>query len=98
MTPVTGDINRCPAAGKQQYHVLNPTFDGLLREMSTDWSDTTDSFFLHCGRRTFPVRVQHYFELSVIEYTRDNGNGVRTSGSSPGQSTIKVGLLNDADL
>jgi hypothetical protein len=53
--------------------------------------------FLHCGRRTVPVRVQHYFELSVIEYTRDNGNGVRTSGSPPWRSTVKVGLLNDAD-
>jgi hypothetical protein len=53
--------------------------------------------FLHCGRRTVPVRAQHYFELSVIEYTRDNENGVHTSGSPRWRSTVKVGLLNDAD-
>ena len=33
----------------------------------------------------------------MIEYTRDSGNGVRTLGSPRWRSTVKVGLLNNAD-
>lgn len=71
MTPVTGDINRCPAAGKQQYHVLNPMPDGLLREMSTDWSDITESFYtVDAG--------QFQFEFSIISSSASSSTRATT--------------------
>src|SRR5687768_2537785 len=78
-----------PAAGdeKDRYHLLNPTPRHLMREMSTDRPDTTES--------PYTVDAGHFqVELSFLDFTRD-GDDDRL-GVLP--VNMKVGLTNAMDL
>src|SRR6187402_3113627 len=56
---------------KSQYHLFNPTPLNLMREMSTDRPDTTES--------AYTVDAGHYqIEMSFFDYSRDRSDGART--------------------
>jgi hypothetical protein len=75
------------AADKSQYHLFNPTPRELMRELSTDRPDTTES--------PYTVDAGHVqVEMSFLEYARD-----RSSDSvSVAPMNLKIGLTNSTDL
>lgn len=78
-----------PAAEKNQYHLFNPTPDELLRELSPDRPDGTES--------PTTVDAGHFqIELSFIDYARDEDDDVETL--SLFDTNLKVGLTNNTDL
>ncbi len=81
---------------KHQYHMLNPTPRELMRELSTDRPDKTES--------PFTVDAGHIqIETNLIDYIYDTHN---PDGSQKKQETIsplvetalKVGLFNNMDI
>lgn len=87
----TSESSRLGAADKGQYTLFNPTPRELMREMSTDRPDTTES--------PYTVDAGHVqFELSLIDYAHNDDGGVRADALGVLPSNIKVGLLNNVDL
>ncbi|MGH8503269.1 MAG: transporter [Gammaproteobacteria bacterium] len=79
------------AVDKHQFTLLNPAPDKLMREMSTDRPDTTES--------PYTVDAGHFqFELSLAEYAYNDDGAVRTDAFGILPSNIKIGLLNNVDL
>lgn len=94
LTPGAGaqerDPRAAPVADKWQYHLLNPTPRPLMRELSTDRPDTTES--------PYTVDAGHLqVELSFLDYTRDEG-GEDFEEVMVLPTNVKVGLLNHVDL
>ena len=80
-----------PRADKREFTLFNPTPRKLMREMSTDRPDTTES----------PISVDAghvQFELSLVDYAYNDDGGERTETLSVLPSNIKVGLLNNVDI
>ena len=81
-------------ADKSRYTLFNPTPANLLREMSTDRPDTTES--------AYSVDAGHLqIEMDMVAYTRDRHTEHRDGGFeswSFANTNIKVGLTNRADL
>ncbi len=80
---------------KNQYHFFNPTPKELMRPMSTDRPDKTES--------PYTVDAGHYqLEMSFLDYTYDHrnptGDDTRTEAWSVVPWNLKVGLLNNVDL
>jgi hypothetical protein len=80
---------------KNQYHLFNPTPNELIREMSTDRPDKTES--------AYTVDAGHYqIEMSILDYTYDRHNqeGTQTDADtlSIAPTNLKVGLSNNVDL
>lgn len=78
---------------KSGYHLFNPTPRELMREMSTDRPDTTES--------AYTVDAGHVqLEMSLADFTydrrNDEGRTRRTLAVAP--LLFKIGLTNDADL
>src|SRR5688500_12749162 len=75
---------------KWQYNLFNPTPRPLMRELSTDRPDTTES--------PYTVDAGHFqVELSFVEYTRvDGGDDFEEFAFLP--ANVKVELLNHVDL
>src|SRR5688572_22153900 len=72
---------------KGQYHLFNSTPPSLMREMSTDRPDTTES--------PFTVDAGHVqAELSFAEWTRDGDS----DELAVLPTNLKLGLLNNVDL
>lgn len=75
---------------KSQYTLFNPTPPELMRPMSTDRPDTTES--------AYTVDAGHFqFEGSFISYTHDN-DGADVDAYSIMPMNLKIGLLNNVDL
>lgn len=84
-----------PAANKSQYHLFNPTPRELMREMSTDRPDLTES--------PYTVDAGHFqFETDLWNYSYDRHNSARADtrdeASSFATINAKAGLLNNLDL
>jgi hypothetical protein len=80
-----------PFAGKSNFHLFNPTPRHLMREMSTDRPDTTES--------PYTVDAGHIqFELSLIDYAYEDERGVQSDTLLILPSNIKIGLLNNLDI
>jgi hypothetical protein len=80
-----------PTRGKSSYTLLNPTPRELMREMSTDRPDTTES--------PYTVDAGHVqFELSFFDYARNDDDGVRTESIAVLPANVKLGLLNNVDV
>ncbi len=80
-----------PAVDKRRFTLFNPTPVNLMREMSTDRPDTTES--------PYTVDAGHFqFELGLAEYAYDDDGGARTEALGVLTSNIKAGLLNNVDL
>ncbi len=80
-----------PAEDKSQYHLFNPTPDELMRDLSADRPDATES----------PVTVDagHYqLEVSFVDYSHNDHEGEQVNAWNILDSNIKVGLLNNVDL
>ena len=82
-------------ADKSQYHLFNPTPAAMMREMSTDRPDLTES--------PYTVDAGHFqFETDLWNYSYDRHNSSRadTKDEATSFATInaKVGLLNDLDM
>jgi hypothetical protein len=80
-----------PPTDKSQFTLFDPTPRALMREMSTDRPDTTES--------PYSVDAGHVqFELSFVDYAHNDDDGVRTNALSVMPTNIKVGLLNNVDI
>ncbi|MDP1662766.1 MAG: transporter [Phycisphaerales bacterium] len=80
-----------PAPDKNGYWLFNPTPRDLMRQMSTDRPDTTESpFTLDAGH----VQV----ELSFVDFTYGRGNGTNTRTLAVAPMLVKFGLTNSIDL
>ncbi|MCC6428684.1 MAG: transporter [Phycisphaerales bacterium] len=91
--PALGQSIEQADADKSRYTLCNPTPRELMREMSTDRPDTTES--------AYTVDAGHFqLEMSFVDYTYDHNNDDeetrRTWGIAP--VLVKVGLLNNVDL
>jgi hypothetical protein len=76
---------------KTQFHLFNPTPTNLMREMSTDRPDTTES--------AYTVDAGHFqVEMSFFDYQRSFDGGFRTEGWIFGQVNLKAGLFHNTDL
>ncbi len=75
---------------KTGYNLFHPTPDSLLRELTTDRPDKTES--------PYTVDAGHYqIELDLLNYTQDcTDQAVQTFAIAP--SNLKVGLFNNVDL
>jgi hypothetical protein len=87
---VHGSDARTAVADKREYTLFNPTPGHLLRELSADRPDFTES--------PFTVDAGHFqVELSFLEYSRNqSGGGVDQYSILP--INLKLGLLNQVDL
>ncbi len=75
---------------KSGYTLFNPTPRELMRELSTDRPDTTES--------PYTVDAGHVqLEMSFFEYGLED-DGPRTDTVAMAPLNFKIGLLNDADL
>lgn len=84
-----------PTSDKNSYHVFNPTPRELMRELSTDRPDQTES--------AYTVDAGHFqVELDFVNATFDrdysDGGSVRTEEWSIAPLNLKVGLLNNVDI
>ncbi len=83
------------AADKSGYSLANPTPAGLLRELSTDRPDQTES--------PYTVDAGHFqVEMDLFNYTRDHdtsaGGDVQRRDWSVAPLNLKLGLTNRVDL
>lgn len=75
---------------KSGYTLLNPTPRELMREMSTDRPDTTES--------PKTVDAGHFqLEMSLVEFERED-DGARVDSWSIAPLNLKAGVLNNADV
>jgi hypothetical protein len=82
--------SEAPAADKSEFSIFNPTPDELLRPLSADRPDFTESpYTVDAGR------VQ--LEMSFIDYTYD-GDDEHVSALSVAPFNVKVGLTNSTDI
>ena len=85
--PLFGAEPETPALDKRQYNLFNPTPPDLMRELSPDRPDTTES----------PITLDagHFaMEVSWFDWSRDGGDDAFTILSS----NLKLGLFNDVDI
>jgi hypothetical protein len=83
------DDDPARATDKAAFTLFTPTPRGLMREMSTDRPDTTES--------AYTVDAGHVqFELSFVDYASDNDTDTRVLSVLP--TNVKVGLLNNVDI
>lgn len=80
---------------KSQYHLFNPTPTALMREMSTDRPDKTES--------AYTVDAGHFqIESDLVSYSYDHdtedGANTRVDSWAVAAINFKVGLLNNVDL
>lgn len=81
------------ADDKSRYSLVRPTPRAVMREMSTDRPDTTESpYTLDAGH----VQI----EMSFVDYTHDrrNDEGVTTRTLAIAPMLLKLGLLNNVDI
>jgi hypothetical protein len=83
------------AADKSQYTLFNPTPKELMREMSTDRPDKTES--------AYTVDAGHFqFEMDLVSYAYDKeesgGVTTRADAFAIAPINLKVGLCNQVDL
>jgi hypothetical protein len=83
------------AVDKSQYTLFNPTPKELMREMTTDRPDKTES--------PYTVDAGHFqFEMDLVNYTYDSeragGVETRVDAFAIAPINLKVGLCNQADL
>ncbi|MFA7343082.1 MAG: transporter [Terrimicrobiaceae bacterium] len=82
-----------PATDKWQYNLFNPTPRSLMREMSTDRPDKTES--------AYTVDAGHFqIEATLVQFGIDtrNADGENVFGINAGNVNIKAGLTNNADF
>lgn len=79
------------ASDKSGYTLFNPTPRELMRELSADRPDVTES----------PITVDagHFqVELSFFDYAHDDEDGERTEAWTVADTNLKLGLTNNMDI
>jgi len=85
-----GALAQTRPADKSQYNLFNPTPPGLMREMTTDRPDVTQS--------PYTIDAGHLqIELSLIEYTRDDET-VASDSYSILPTNFRVGITNNMEV
>jgi hypothetical protein len=80
-----------PPPDKSGYHLFNPTPDTLMRELTPDRPDKTES--------PYTVDAGHYqIEMDFARFTQDELAGVRVRTWNVAPINFKVGLFNQADF
>ncbi len=92
---IAGSAGVALAADKSVYHWANPVPRELMRELSTDRPDQTES--------PYTVDAGHWqVEMDFLNYTRDRdesgGSDVRTRDLRVAPVNLKLGLTNRVDL
>ncbi len=79
------------AADKSAFNLFNPTPRELMRELSADRPDVTES--------PYTVDAGHaQIEMSFVDFAYDDEDGVRTRALTVAPLNLKLGLLNNVDL
>jgi hypothetical protein len=91
---VTGEEPK-PKADKSEYNLFKPVPKDLMRELSTDRPDQTES--------AYTVDAGHFqIETSFFDFSRDRRNaehdGARADAYTFASTNFKMGLLNNVDL
>ncbi len=82
-----------PAAGKSAYHLFHPTPRALMRELSTDRPDQTESAYtVDAGH------VQVEMDLVNFTYDRHSPDGTESEVWNVAPINFKLGLLHNVDL
>ncbi len=80
---------------KSSYNLFHPTPTALLREMSTDRPDQTESAYtVDAGH----FQVEMDFANATFDTDRSGGGKVRTQVWNFGSVNLKAGLLNNVDI
>jgi hypothetical protein len=79
------------AASKRGYHLFHPAPDSLLRDLSADRPDLTESPYT-----VDPGRMQ--VETDLVRFSRDDAEGVRTETWTPLTLNLKLGLDHATDI
>jgi hypothetical protein len=80
-----------PVPDKGSYTIFNPVPDALLRELSPDRPDETES--------AYTVDAGHYqLEMDFANFTYDKTDGTTTKAWDVGDFNFKAGLLNNVDI
>jgi len=80
-----------PLPDKSGYTLLNPTPRDLMREMSTDRPDQTES--------AYTVDAGHFqVEADLVNYIHDHNGSVTFDAFAAPVLNLKIGLLNNVDL
>ena len=80
-----------PAPNKSRYNLFNPVPDALLRELSPDRPDKTES--------PYTVDASHYqLEMDFANYTYNKSDGITAKVWNVAPFNLKAGLLNNVDL
>lgn len=90
---IASDADRAKATDKSKYTLFNRTPDGLLRDLTTDRPDTTES--------PFTVDAGHIqIETNLFGYTRSrpDGDGTVSDTYEFGTTNVRVGLTNSAEI
>jgi hypothetical protein len=84
-----------PAPDKTQYHLFKPTPRALMREMSTDRPDQTESAYtVDAGH----FQLEMDFVNATFDRDRSGGGDVRTTAWGVAPLNLKLGLLNNVDV
>ncbi len=80
-----------PAADRRAYGLFRPVPAALLRDLSTDRPDRTES--------PFTVDAGHWqLEMDAVSHTRDRDGVVRTRETGVAAVNLKLGVRHDLDL
>lgn len=88
-----GEPSAPSSADKRAFHLLNPTPREMMREMSTDRPDQTES--------PYTVDAGHFqIEMDFFKFTYDRRSldGVRTKSWNVAPVNLKAGLFNNVDF
>jgi hypothetical protein len=84
------DTNK-PSADKSGYNLFNPAPLDLMRELTPDRPDKTES--------PYTVDAGHFqLEMDFVNYTEANADGARTETWNVAPVNLKVGVLNNVDV
>jgi hypothetical protein len=87
----TAQETNAPAPDKSGYNLFNPVPDDLMRDLSPDRPDETES--------PYTVDAGHYqWEMDFANFTYDKSGGTTTKAWDVGDFNLKAGLLNNVDL
>lgn len=80
-----------PQPDKSGYNLFNPTPCDMMRELTPDRPDKTES--------PYTVDAGHFqLEMSFVEFTRNQSNSIRSDTWNVAPVNFKVGLFNNADI
>jgi hypothetical protein len=80
-----------PPPDKSGYNLFNPTPLALMRELTPDRPDKTESpYTVDAGR--------FQLEMDYANYTEDNADGIRKETWNVAPVNFKVGVLNNVDV